>query len=281
MVIGAWPAHTPCHQPGSPREVIVYRTLLICIVLICIAVGVARFVTVARDLPCLCVAGYALIPMPVIPPQAAAHGLGTLPTISIERLKCVPLETPSGVEATSITSGSSLELDILGTTTRLEALDCLPFWDDPRVREVTDYRPIVTSSRCERIVDGDTIVLSGGLRVRYIGIDAPETKHPDMPVEPFGRQAAERNRQLVAGKRVRLEYDEERADQYGRTLAYVHVDGRFINAELVAGGYAEAKRYGDNLRYAELFDYLELRAKEAGSGIWGPVSREMPTTSSR
>ena len=258
-----------------------YRTVLICVVLIGVVIGVARFVSVTRDLPCLCVAGYALIPASVIPSQAAAHGLGTLPAVSIERLECVPLETLSSAEPTSITSGSSLELDILGTTTRLEALDCLRFWDDPRVREVTDYRPLVASSRCERIVDGDTIVLSGGLRVRYIGIDAPETKHPDMPVERFGAQAAERNRQLVAGKRVRLEYDEERADQYGRTLAYVHVDGRFINAELVAGGYAEARRYGDNRRYAELFDYLESRAKQAGRGIWAPVSREMPTTSSR
>lgn len=258
-----------------------YRTLLICVVLICIAIGIARFISVARDLPCLCVAGYALIPIPVIPPQATAHGLGTLPTVSIEQLKCVPLETPSTAETTSITSGSSLELDILGTTTRLEALDCLRFWDDPRVREVTDYRPIVTSSRCERIVDGDTIVLSGGLRVRYIGIDAPETKHPDMPVEPFGRQAAERNRQLVEGKRVRLEYDTERTDKYGRSLAYVHVDGRFVNAELVAGGYAEAKRYGDNRRYEELLDYLQSCAREAGRGMWAPVSREMSTPSGR
>ncbi len=258
-----------------------YRTLLICVVLICVAIGVARFVSVARDLPCLCVAGYALIPVPVIPPQAAAHGLGTLPTVSIEGLKCVPLETPSGAAAASVTPGSYLDLDVLGTTTHLEALDCLRFWDDPRVREVTDYRPVAASSRCERIVDGDTIVLSGGVRVRYIGIDAPETKRPDMPVEPFGPQAAERNRQLVAGRRVRLEYDTERTDQYGRSLAYVHVDGRFINAELVAGGYAEAKRYGDNRRYAELFDYLELRAREAGKGMWGRGSSGISATSGR
>lgn len=258
-----------------------YRTLVICVVLICIAIGVARFVSVARDLPCLCVAGYALIPLPVIPPQAAARGLGTLPTISIEQLECVPLETPSGAELASITPGSYLDLDVLGTTSRLEALDCLRFWDDPRVREVTDYRPIVASSRCERIVDGDTIVLSGGVRVRYIGIDAPETKHPAMPVEHFGAEAAQRNRELVAGKRVRLEYDTERTDRYDRALAYVHVDGRFINAELVAGGYAEAKRYGDNHRYAQLFDYLELRAKEAGRGMWTRASSEMSTASGR
>lgn len=258
-----------------------YRTLLICVVLICIVVGVARFVSVARDLPCLCVAGHVLVPISVIPPQATTHGLGTLPNISIERLKCVPLDSPSGAEATSVTAGSPLELELLGTPTRLEALDCLRFWDDPRVREVTDYRPIVTSSRCERIVDGDTIVLRGGERVRYIGIDAPETKHPDMPVEPFGARAAERNRQLVAGKRVRLEHDTERTDRYGRSLAYVHVDGVFVNAELVAGGYAEAKPYGDNCRYAELFDYLELRARQAGRGMWTPVSREMSAASGR
>lgn len=258
-----------------------HRTVLIVVVVVCLAVGIARFASVARDLPCLCVAGYALVPVAVIPPHAAARALEGFPAISIERLDCVALATAAGTDVTCVGPGACLELDVLGAPTRLEALDCLRFWDDPRVREVTDYRPIVASGRCERIVDGDTIVLTGGVRVRYIGIDAPETKHPDKPVEHFGPQAAERNRQLVVGKRIRLEYDRERTDQYGRSLAYVHVDGRFINAELVAGGYAEARKYGDNRRYAELFDYLELRAREAGRGMWGPASGEMSTTSDR
>ncbi len=76
-----------------------------------------------------------------------------------------------------------------------------------------------------RVIDGDTIqvccVFGDRVRVRYIGIDTPETHHPMKGVEPYGMEAAEANRKLVDGKTVTLEFDVQQSDKYGRTLAYV------------------------------------------------------------
>jgi micrococcal nuclease len=137
------------------------------------------------------------------------------------------------------------------------------------------------------VVDGDTIdVLIGGqeLRVRYIGIDTPETVDPRQPVECFGREASERNRQLVEGKSVGLERDVSETDQYGRLLRYVWVDpstgsGRavMVNAALVEEGYATATTYPPDVRYAELFGDLEARAREAGRGLWSACAAPQPS----
>jgi micrococcal nuclease len=74
---------------------------------------------------------------------------------------------------------------------------------------------------CVRVVDGDTLVLDGQETVRLIGVDTPETKEPREPVEAFGQEAYEFTKSLVEGRKVRLEFDLERIDKYGRTLAYV------------------------------------------------------------
>jgi micrococcal nuclease len=130
------------------------------------------------------------------------------------------------------------------------------------------------------VVDGDTIdVLIGGqeLRVRYIGIDTPETVDPRRPVECFGREASERNRQLVEGKSVGLERDVSETDQYGRLLRYVWVDGRMVNAALVEEGYATATTYPPDVRYATMFAALEARAREAGRGLWSACAAPQPS----
>lgn len=93
----------------------------------------------------------------------------------------------------------------------------------------------------ERVVDGDTIIVEGVGRVSLIGVDTPETVHPNRPVEFFGKEASAFTKRLLEGKRVRLEYDQERQDRYGRTLAYVYLsDGTFVNAEIVRRGYGHA-----------------------------------------
>ena len=125
-----------------------------------------------------------------------------------------------------------------------------------------------TVYRVERAIDGDTILLSNGRRVRYIGIDTPETKHPKRSVEYMGHEAAEFNRQLVEGKPVTLEYDVERHDKYGRVLAYVRVDGLFVNAELVREGYAKAYTFPPNVKYSKLFLALQREAREEKRGLW-------------
>ncbi len=124
------------------------------------------------------------------------------------------------------------------------------------------------------VVDGDTIdVLIDGaeFRVRYIGIDTPETVDPRRPVECFGREASDRNRQLVAGKRVGLERDVSETDDFDRLLRYVWVDGRMVNARLVEEGYATAATFPPDVRYAETFVALESHARNEGRGLWGPA----------
>ena len=95
----------------------------------------------------------------------------------------------------------------------------------------------------ERVVDGDTLVLRGGERVRLIGVDTPETVHPQKPVEYFGKEASKFTRSMVEGKRVQLEYDQGtgRNDRYGRTLAYVYLEnGTLLNLEIIERGYGHA-----------------------------------------
>ncbi len=132
-------------------------------------------------------------------------------------------------------------------------------------------------TRCERVVDGDTIVIEGGERVRYIGVDTPETKHPRKPVEHFGHEASEFNRQLVEGKRMRIEFDVQRRDKYRRLLGYVYVQPEdeteahevFVNAELVGQGYAKVYTVPPNVKHAERFLELERAAREHQRGLWG------------
>lgn len=122
----------------------------------------------------------------------------------------------------------------------------------------------------ERVIDGDTVVLVGGERVRYIGVDTPELHHPKKPVEAYARQARAFNRRWVEGKRVRLEFDVERRDRYGRLLAYVYLeDGTFVNAELIAQGYAQILTIPPNVKYQDLFLKLQREARESGRGLWG------------
>jgi micrococcal nuclease len=123
----------------------------------------------------------------------------------------------------------------------------------------------------ERVVDGDTLLLANRARVRLIGVDAPETVKPDHPVEPFGPEAAEFTRRFVgeADNLVQLQFDRERVDRYGRFLAYVWVDDRMLNEELIRAGLATAEtgfRYQQAMKTR--FRRAEDEAKAAGRGIW-------------
>ncbi len=88
-----------------------------------------------------------------------------------------------------------------------------------------------------RVVDGDTLVLDGGERIRLIGVDTPETVHPQKPVEYFGKEASAFTRRMADGQEVRLEYDQQRRDRYGPTLAYVWLpDDSLLNLEIIRRG---------------------------------------------
>ena len=121
---------------------------------------------------------------------------------------------------------------------------------------------------CTRVVDGDTIVVKGIGKVRLIGVDTPETKHPRKPVEYFGKEASAFTKGMVEGKKVRLEYDWQRKDKYNRTLAYVYLeDGTFFNAELIKQGYGHAYTCY-SFKHLEQFRKYEKEARENKRGLW-------------
>lgn len=125
-----------------------------------------------------------------------------------------------------------------------------------------------------RVVDGDTIIVSADGRsedVRVLGIDTPETVDPRKPVGCYGPQASAYTKHLLTGRRVTLEYDRVQRDRYGRYLAYVFLDGPprvFVDARLVALGYARTMAIPPNTAHAPLFAHLERRAALAGRGLW-------------
>ncbi len=124
-----------------------------------------------------------------------------------------------------------------------------------------------------RVVDGDTLVLENKERVRLIGVDTPETKHPRRPVEHYGKEATAFTKKMVQGKRVRLEFDQANAhighrDKYRRTLAYVFLeDGTFLNAEIIKQGYGFAyTRFP--FKYMDEFRRYQREAREQNRGLW-------------
>ncbi len=121
---------------------------------------------------------------------------------------------------------------------------------------------------CVRVIDGDTIELDGAERVRLIGVDTPESVDQSRPVEYFGKEASAFTRGLAEGKRVRLEFDRETVDTYGRTLAYVYLPDRtLLNGEIIRRGYGHAyTRFP--FRYEREFVVLEREARAAGRGLW-------------
>jgi micrococcal nuclease len=125
----------------------------------------------------------------------------------------------------------------------------------------------------QRVIDGDTLLLNNGERVRLIGADTPETKHPRKPVQYFGMEAYQFTKQMVEGKDVRLEYDWQRRDRYRRLLAYVYLmDGTFLNAEIIKQGYGFAYiRYP--FKFLEEFRLYEREAREQKRGLWKLMDR--------
>ena len=117
--------------------------------------------------------------------------------------------------------------------------------------------------------DGDTIVVAGGERVRYLGINTPEVAHKEEPGEPFGDEAKDFNKKLVQGRWINLELAEQQRDHYGRLLAYVFLaDGTFVNGELVRQGYAHLLRKQPKLRYWERLLALQRQALKEKKGMW-------------
>ncbi len=139
--------------------------------------------------------------------------------------------------------------------------------------------PGVEARSVTRVVDGDTVVLDGGERVRLIGVDTPETVHPTKPVEYFGKEASAFTKRMAEGQKVYLEYEQGSStkDRYGRTLGYVYLkDGTLLNKEIVERGYGHAYTRFPFSKMEE-FRGAEREAKAAGRGLWGGEEPEEST----
>ena len=121
----------------------------------------------------------------------------------------------------------------------------------------------------QRVVDGDTLLMTNAWRVRLLGVDTPETVKPNHPVEPWGPEASQFTREFVKDGLVRLRFDREREDKYGRRLAYVFVGDRMLNEELILAGLSPAKTYFNySPDFKRRFVAAEKEAQAARRGIW-------------
>jgi len=123
------------------------------------------------------------------------------------------------------------------------------------------------------VIDGDTVVLENGKTLRYIGIDAPEVRRYIggewvYDPQPFSLEAKEFNKNLVEGKYIKIEFDVQKKDKYGRLLGYCFIDSIFINAKLLEEGLAFLYTRPPNVKYVDLFVSSQKKAREDKKGIW-------------
>lgn len=131
-----------------------------------------------------------------------------------------------------------------------------------------------------RMVDGDTAeVMYKGKKekVRFIGCNTPETKHPTKGIEKYGKEAYAYSKKRLEGQTVHLEFDVEQRDKYGRLLPYVWLGEEMFNRTLIKEGYAQVMTIQPNVRYADEFVMLQKEARENNRGLWGSEN-EQPKT---
>jgi len=131
------------------------------------------------------------------------------------------------------------------------------------------YSSAQTAYTVKWVNDGDTIVLTNGWRVRYIGIDAPEIDHENQKAQPYGYLARSFNKKLVWSQKIILEFDEERHDRYGRLLAYIFLaDGSFLNSQMLKNGMAFYLHRRTNVTYDKRLLKNQQAAMRAQKGLW-------------
>lgn len=124
-----------------------------------------------------------------------------------------------------------------------------------------------------RVVDGDTIEIETGEKLRYIGVNTPESVDPRRPVQCYGKEASAKNKELVEGKLVRLEKDVSNTDKYGRLLRYVWLGDTMINEQLVREGYAQVDTFPPDVKYKSRFVAAEQLAQKENKGLWGSACK--------
>jgi len=139
------------------------------------------------------------------------------------------------------------------------------------ITSAINFNPTKYKAKVARVVDGDTIKLETGEVVRYIGIDTPETVHPNKPVQCYGKEASDKNKELVEGKEIKLEKDVSETDKYDRLLRYVWLGDMLVNEYLVREGYAQSSSYPPDVKYQNKFIEAQRLAREENKGLWGDI----------
>lgn len=156
-------------------------------------------------------------------------------------------------------------------------LPTISFWLILILLSWLNWSPLLADDlfRVSGVLDGDTIIITGGQSVRYLGIDTPERGKEGRPDEFMAREAYEYNRRLVLKKEVRLAYGQEKQDKFNRKLAYVFLDnGLFVNAELVRKGLAYVLYHGPNLERFEELLAIQREAMKEEKGLWSKALTE-------
>lgn len=163
----------------------------------------------------------------------------------------------------------------LQTSNAKDAFATLQLDKIPGNTKITVATAPATGLVVKRVVDGDTMELNTGEKVRFIGVNTPETHHPTKPEECFGKEAETFTRGFLEGKSVRLERDVSDKDQYGRLLRYVYLLPEasteaelFVNKTLVEEGYALADTFPPDVKYKDVFLEAQRSAREMNKGLW-------------
>ena len=222
-------------------------------------------------------------PRPVTPPTVTLTPTPTRTASPTTTPQPTPTEAPPAEDDSHIyalTAGYVLDVRLAGASGNEGVVEIVLLAANPD--ELAQVEPGAGPSQgvdrlaatVSRVVDGDTVrVEVNGIEetIRLIGVDTPETKHPNRPVECYGPEAASFSRGLLLpGRTVWLEFDSERRDHYGRFLAYLWLDDKtMLNDLLVSQGYARPLTIKPNNRYATHFDTLSREAQSQGRGLWG------------
>ena len=188
------------------------------------------------------------------------------------------VEVKNNIETTTLPEQNSQSK----TSNVATVTDNIPVAEKVTIQETA---PKVNLYSVTKVVDGDTVkVLINNTEetLRLIGIDTPESVDPRKPVQCFGKEASNKAKELLSGKKVRVEKDSTQGDldRYGRTLAYIYSeDGLFYNKYMIEQGYAHEYTYNTPYKYQTEFKNAQKTAQANLMGLWSPNTCNGDTTS--
>lgn len=203
--------------------------------------------------------------------------------------------TPSEEIAKPVVGQNNKVVEVVATTTKEKEIVTTTSKPVVVTNKVIATQPVVTAPKIDsqytyysvtEVVDGDTVKVNINGKIetlRLIGLDTPETVDPRKPVQCFGKEASNKGKELLTGKKVRLEKDATQGDKdkYGRTLAYIYTEsGIFYNKYMIEQGYAHEYTYNTAYKYQSEFKQAQKTAEANKAGLWSPSTCNGVTTSS-